>query len=116
MSDEKEIARSREVMRLMQRTRDESVENLLDAAMAGRSKSVESVTKLYHFVLRHFGDTSGFTPSTVTRKFWEACSAFLKDAGLTEKELLKIKDPHPKAGEPGFRSVLEEFEFEEERS
>jgi hypothetical protein len=109
----KEVIRGREIMRLMQLTRDESVENLLDAALAGRDKSVESVSKLYGFVLRTFGDTSGFTPSTVTRKFWNACSEFLRrEAGLTDTELSKIKNPHPKAGEPGFRSVLDEFEEE----
>jgi hypothetical protein len=111
-TDQKEQLRWREVIRLMQATQDESVENLLSVALAGRETSVASVTKLYHFVLRHFGDTDGFTPSTVSRKFWQAASAYFTNEGLTQEEQLKIKNPYPKAGEPGFRSVLEEFEQE----
>jgi hypothetical protein len=81
-----------ELMRLMQLTRDESVGNLLDAALAGREKNVASVSKLYGFVLRSFGDTTGNTPSTVTSKFWNVCSAYFTEAGLTEKEQLQIKN------------------------
>jgi hypothetical protein len=106
---EKEKALGFEIMRLMKLTRDESVENLIDAALAGREKNVTSVTKLYHFVLRTFGGTEGYTPSTVTRKFWEACSTFLKDAGLTSEQIENIRHPFPVAGEPGFQSVLDEF-------
>jgi hypothetical protein len=107
---EKEKLIGFEIMRLMQLTRDESGENLLDAAIAGREKNVESVTKLWNFVLQNFGDDlSGKTPSRVTGKFWEACSGFLKAAGLTDMELEKLRHPFPSPGEPGFESILDEM-------
>jgi O-acetyl-ADP-ribose deacetylase (regulator of RNase III) len=102
-----------EIMRLMTLSRDESVNDLLSAALAGRPATVESVSKLFHFVLRNFGtDVGGNTPSTVTRKYWDACSAFLKDAGLTKQQLDQIHSPFPRAGEPGFRSILDEMHDE----
>jgi hypothetical protein len=110
---EKERALGFEIMRMMQLSRDESVENLIDAALAGRDKNVASVTKLFHFVLRTFGtDIRGLTPSTVTRKYWEACSSFLKDAGVTPQELDELHNPHPRPGDPGWKSVLDEFKEE----
>ena len=111
IDNQKEQIRWREVTRLMQLSRDESIDNLLSAALAGRETNVASVTKLFQFVDRHFSDTE-FAPSTVSRKYWQACSAYFTEAGLTQQEQLKIKNPHPRAGEPGFRSVLEEFEQE----
>jgi hypothetical protein len=109
IDNQKEQIRWREVQRLMQLTRDESVENLLSAALAGREQSATSVSKLYHFVLRNFGDTDGMVPSTVTRKFKEACTSFLKEAGLTQEQLEKIYRPYPVAGDPDFVSVIDEF-------
>jgi hypothetical protein len=109
---EKERALGFEIMRLMYLSRDESVNDLLSAALAGREQTVTSVTKLFHFVLRTFGDTTGYTPSTVTRKCWNACSTFLKEAGLTSDQIENIRHPFPVAGEPGFQSVLDEFRKE----
>jgi hypothetical protein len=106
---EKEKALGFEIMRLTQLSRDEDIGNLLDAALAGRAKTVESVTKLYHFVLSIFGNVTGLTPSTATRKFKEACTVFLKEAGVTQEQLEKIYRPYPVAGDPDFESVIDEF-------
>jgi hypothetical protein len=108
---ERESARSREVMRLLQLTRDEAVDNLLSSALAGREPTVASVTKLWNFVLNIFPIT-GLTPSTVARKYWAASSAFLKESGLTEEQLENIRHPLPTASEPGFISVLSEMHDE----
>jgi hypothetical protein len=106
---EKERALGFELMRLMQLSRDESVNDLLSAALAGREQTVASVTKLFHFVLRNFGATTGFTPSSVTRKFKEASGAFFKQAGLTQQQLEKIYHPYPVDGDPDFVSVIDEM-------
>jgi hypothetical protein len=110
--EEKEKLIGFEIMRLLQLSRDESVNDLLSAALAGREPTVESVSKLYAFILRWFGDPTGNTPSTVARKYWEACSAFLKDAGLTQQQLEQIHSPFRKPGEPGGKSILQEMEEE----
>jgi hypothetical protein len=110
---EKEKALGFEIFRLMRLAREESLENLLSAALAGREQTVTSVTKLWSFVLRSFGtDVGSHTPSTVTRKFWQACSAFLVDAGLSPEQLEAVHKPLPLAGEPGFKSILDEFREE----
>ena len=68
IDNQKEQIRWREVVRLMQLSRDESIDNLLSAALAGRETNVISVTKLYRFVLRNFGASDGMVPSKVTLK------------------------------------------------
>jgi hypothetical protein len=108
---ERESARSREVMRLLQLTRDEAVDNLLSSALAGREPTVASVTKLWNFVLSVFPIT-GLTPSTVARKYWAASSGFFKEAGLTPQQIENIQHPFPTASEPGFISVLSEMHDE----
>ena len=110
--EEKERLIGFEIMRLMDVSRKTEVESLLDAALAGREQTVESVTKLFSFVLRHFGDCIRKIPSTVVDKFWDACSEFLTASGWTTKQLEELRNPHPKAGEQGFRSILDEMEAE----
>ena len=106
--DEKEKLRSAEIVRLLYVARDTGSESLLDEALNGREKSQESVTKLYNFVLKNFG-----SESIVTAKLWDACVVFLRDnTELTSKELENIHGPFPKAGEPGFRSILDEMHDE----
>jgi hypothetical protein len=102
---EKEKLRGQEIMRLNTLARDLSVDKLLDAALAGRDKSKESVAKLYSFVVRAFGY------GAATDKFWEACSPLL-GATMSNAELEKLRNPYPKAGEPGFRSILDEMHDE----
>jgi hypothetical protein len=109
IDNQKEQIRWREVTRLMQLTRDEPIDNLLSAALVGWEQTVASVTRLFHFVLRNFGAPDGMVPSTVTRKFKEACSSFLKEAGLTQQQLEKVYRPYPVAGDPDFVSVIDEF-------
>ncbi len=101
----KERARGQEIMRLLSVSREHGTDGLLDAAFSGREQTVESVKQLYGYVLCHFGSGSEVTP-----KFWTACDAFLTTAGITQTEREKIERPLPVAGDPDFRSVLEEFE------
>jgi hypothetical protein len=113
--EEKERLIGFEIMRLLDLSRKTEVGSLLDAALAGREKTVESVSKLFSFVLRNFGEgvtTAGPSGSSTTDKFWEACSEFLGESGVTDEELSKIRYPYPPAGSPGFRSVLDEMEVE----
>ena len=108
----KESIIGREIFRLMEISQNPKIEDLLDEALDGREKPVESVSKLYNFVLRHFGEgkaTAGPAGSSTTDKFWEACSVFLRVSGLTDEELSKIRYPYPRAGELGFVSILDEM-------
>jgi hypothetical protein len=105
----------REIFRLLDISQNPKTEDILDAALDGREKTVESVSKLYNFVLRHFAEgatTAGPTGSSTTDKFWEVCSTFLRENGLTDEELHHIRHPYPLAGEPGFVSILDEMHTE----
>jgi hypothetical protein len=104
-SELKEKIRGQEIIRLNTLARDLSVDKLLDAALAGRDKSRESVTKLYSFVVKAFGY------GAAADKYWEACSPIL-GATMSNAELEKLRNPYPKAGEPGFRSILDEIREE----
>jgi hypothetical protein len=101
----KEKIRGQEIIRLNNLARELSVDKLLDAALAGRDKSKESVTKLYSFVVKAFGY------GAATDKYWDACSPIL-GATMSDTELEKLRSPFPKAGEPGFRSILDEMHDE----
>ena len=101
----KEKIRGQEIIRLNNLARDLSVDKLLDAALAGRDKSRESVTKLYSFVLKAFGY------GAATDKYWDACSPIL-GATMSDTELDKLRRPFTKTGEPGFRSILDEMHDE----
>jgi hypothetical protein len=102
----KETMRGQEIMRLNIFARDLSADKLLDAALAGREKSPASVTKLYSFVVKTFGY------GAAADKFWDACSPTLSET-MSEEALKKLRNPYPKAGEPGFRSILDEMREEE---
>ena len=95
-------------MRLLKISREASQENLLDEALAGRPKDINTVCRLYRFVRDSFGSEICLNRpelgSEVTRKFWLAISKFLEDAGLDKSEIEKIRDPYKKAG-----CVLDEF-------
>jgi hypothetical protein len=101
----KEKLRGQEIIRLNNLARELSVDKLLDAALAGREKSQASVTKLYGFVVRAFGY------GAATDKYWDACSPIL-GATMNDTELEKLRNPFPKADEPGFRSILDEMHDE----
>ena len=111
----KESIIGREIFRLLDISQNPKIEDLLDAALDGRAKTIESVTKLYAFVLQKFGEgvtTAGPAGSRTTDDFWQACGAFLRESGMTDEELSKIRYPYPRAGEPGFRSILDEMQDE----
>jgi hypothetical protein len=95
----------REIMRLL-RISHGPAENMLDEALAGRERTFESITKLFGFVMKNFGQDG----SDVTERFWKACEPFLEEAGINEKQMESIRRPFKVYGQPGFRSILEEFE------
>jgi hypothetical protein len=97
------------VMRLMKLSRDTAIEDLLEAALEGKSKTADTVSELYLFVVQTFGRD---TNSDVSKKFWQVCGTFLANAGLTKEQLQKIRRPFPVPGEPGFRNILGEFRDE----
>jgi hypothetical protein len=108
----KESIMGRETFRLLEISQNPKIEDLLDEALDGREKTVESVSKLYNFVLRNFGEgkaTAGPAGSRTTDKFWQACSAFLRESGMTDVELSRLRYPYPRTGEPGFVSILDEM-------
>jgi hypothetical protein len=104
-----------EQCRLLKTARETPTENLLADALLGNERTVDSVSKLLKFVVRHCGQ-EGMTPgrpdldSIVTQRFGDACSAFLAEAGVDAKTIRAIRYPNPVPGTKGFRSVLEEFE------
>jgi hypothetical protein len=104
--EHKEKMRGQEIMRLNILARDLSADKLLDAALAGRDKSKESVTKLYSFVVKAFGY------GAATNKYWDACFEVLSATGMTDEQLNAVRNPFPKAGSPGFRSILDEMHDE----
>lgn len=95
----------REIMRLLKISRETAEQSLLDEALAGRERTVDTVSRLMRFVTTNFGQDG----SEVTDKFWKVCGPFLSEAGVQEKDLQKIRVPHPRSGDRGFKSVLEEF-------
>jgi len=107
IENDKERARGREIMRLLDLGRNKVEEELLDAALDGRERTIQSVSQLYGFVLRSFG-----SESAITMKFWNAMLAYVSSTTLTESEIEKIHSPLPQAGGPGFRSALDEVEEE----
>jgi len=96
----------REVMRLVALSRDNGLENLLDAALEGREKSPASVSKLYSFVRKYIGE------GTAADKYWRSCSTFLSASGWTTEQLNELRNPSPQPGQPGFRSILDEMHDE----
>jgi hypothetical protein len=103
--NEVEAMRDREVMRLVEVSRSSGFESLLDAALEGREKSPVSVSKLFTFVRKSFGE------GNATSKYWNACSSFLSSSGWSAEQLNELRNPSP-AGTPGFKSILDELEEE----
>jgi hypothetical protein len=101
----REIARGKEIMRLVTLARDTGADSLLADAMYGREMTPQAIAKLFSFVLKNVGE------GATTNKYWLACSAFLETT-MSNQELMKLRNPHPKAGEKGFRSILDEMQEE----
>jgi|HubBroStandDraft_2_1064218.scaffolds.fasta_scaffold00704_2 hypothetical protein len=102
----KEAMRDREVMRLIEVSRSNGQESLLDAALEGREKSPASVAKLFTFVRKNIGE------GNATNKFWNAAAPFLISSGWSAEQLDKLRHPSPAPGTPGFRSILDEMHDE----
>jgi hypothetical protein len=96
-------------VKLMKLSRDNSIEDLLEAALDGEQKTVDTVSELYLFVVGIFGRD---TKSAISQRFWQVCGTYLANAGLTKEQLQKIRRPFPEFGEPGFRSIIDEFRDE----
>lgn len=100
----------REIFRLLKIAREAAQESLLDEALAGRPKDVNTLCRLYKFVRDSFGPAESPYPrnpalgSETTKKYWLVVSAFLESAGLDQKEIEKVRDPYKNAG-----CVLDEF-------
>jgi hypothetical protein len=101
----------REIMRLLKISHETVAESLLDEALAGRTKDVATVSRLFNFVRTWFGVATSPYPnrpemgSETTRKYEKACREYFEDARVDQKEIGKI------LGEPNTRGcVLSEFE------
>jgi hypothetical protein len=94
-----------EVFRILEVARAHAGDDLLEKALNGRQRTVQTVTQLFKVARLHF--ESG----VVHNKICEACLSFL-EATLGFDELQKLKNPYPKAGAPGFRSILDEMREE----
>lgn len=93
-------------------------DELLDEALNGREETADNVATLWRMVARAFAASMSLPPGRCRdgwTKYWLACSNFLKNAGWTEKQLNELRHPYPRAGDPGFRSILDEMESEEGR-
>jgi hypothetical protein len=95
-----------EVFRILDLARTHSGDDLLEKCLNGRTKTVQTVTQLFKLARLHF-EVGG----VVSNKILEACSLFL-GATMSDAELEKLRNPYPKAGAPGFRSVLDEIREE----
>jgi hypothetical protein len=102
---EKERTIGLEVMRLLTLER-EGTTDLIDAALSGREKSVESVGRMYQFVRRNFG------PGPTTDKYWSACVSFFKQQELTTEQIEELRAEPPAPGDKNFRSILDEMRDE----
>src|SRR5258708_16892050 len=98
----KENIIGRETFRLLDISQNPKIEDLLDAALDGREKTIESATKLYTFVLQKFGEgitTAGPAGSRTTDKFWEASSTVLRETGVHAEEVSNIRYTYSRADE-----------------
>jgi hypothetical protein len=103
--NESELIRDREVMRLIELSRNNGLENLLTAALENRETNPASVAKLYAFVRRHIGE------GNATTKYWNACRSFLVSQGWSAEQLDELRNPSP-TGQSGFKSILDQLEEE----
>ena len=93
-----------EILRLVKLARNVVEDDLLTQALAGRERDSDNVMKLFAFVAKNIG-----ADSQTAEKLWVPVEKFLKEYGVDELQLVKIRYPYPRPGEKGFRSVLDEF-------
>jgi hypothetical protein len=98
-----------QIMHVLKLSREFAGDQLLDEALAGEPRSIDSVSSIYEFVCRHFGRD---TESDVSKKFWPICATYLASMGFTKEQLQKLRRPFPVFGEPGFKSILDEMREE----
>lgn len=107
-TDKTENLLGREIMRLMKASREHEGDALLDEALQGREKTVDSLTRLMSFLIKNFGPYG----SIVTEKFWKTIKPFLEESGVDPKDLKKIRYPYSKPGDTKFQSILDEMREE----
>jgi len=93
-----------EIFRLLKLSREYDGDELLTQALSGRERTAGHMTRLFGFVTEHFGQDSA-----TAEQVWKPIRPLLADAGVTETGLKKIRWPHKKAGDTGFKSILDEF-------
>jgi hypothetical protein len=119
MTNERELkeqllANEQQRFRLLEGSGDE----LLDLALNGRPKNEQNVVNVWKLAYGAFSVWSKDSMHPSNRGadhhtiFWSACSAYLKEAGWTQKQLDALRFPSPLPGQIGFKSVLAEFEEE----
>jgi hypothetical protein len=101
-----EVSRGREIFRLLHAAREHDGDALITEALAGRERNVKNITALMNFATKNFGQEG----STTVDKLWKSCEPLLREAGLAAKQLDAVRHPYKVYGQPGFKSVLEEFE------
>jgi hypothetical protein len=100
------------------RTLEGSGGELLDLALNGRPKNEQNVVNIWKLAYSAFSVWSKDAAHPSNRganrheNFWIAVSDYLKSAGWTLKQLDALRFPSPLPGQPGFRSVLDEFREE----
>jgi hypothetical protein len=95
-----------------------SGDELINLALNGRPKNEQNVANIWKLAYSAFSVWSKDAAHPSNRgadrhsNFWSACSAYLKEAGWTPKQLdaLRFPSASPLPGQPGFKSVLDEFE------
>ena len=98
------------------RSLEGSGDELLDQALNGRPKNEQNVVNVWKLAASAFSVWSRDAAHPSNRgedrhsKFWIAVSDYLKTAGWTLKQLNALRFPSPLPGQPGFESVLQEFE------
>jgi hypothetical protein len=113
---EQALANEEQRFRLLEGSGDE----LLSLALNGRPKNEQNVINAWKLAYGAFSvwtkDAAHPSNRGANRheNFWLACSEYLKEAGWTDKQLHALRFPSASLlpGQPGFESVLQEFDEE----
>jgi hypothetical protein len=92
----------------MKLARDGPADTLLDGALNGRNKTVDTLTRLMSFLVQNFGQEG----STTVDKYWREIEPVLEEFGVSKKDRERIRRPYPKPGDKNFFSILDEMRSE----